>query len=46
MTLQDPKPKRWTKPEFERLGTIRDVAKSNTGPNQCGATGGGCVPKS
>lgn len=26
----------WTKPELIKLGTIQDVAASNTGPNQCG----------
>lgn len=37
--------KSWTKPELTKLGTIRDVAAANTGPNQCGG-GGGCTPKS
>ncbi|MFM5884496.1 MAG: hypothetical protein ACKOQ3_04065 [Novosphingobium sp.] len=39
-------PKSWTKPELVKLGTIADVAAQGTGPNQCGGTGGGCVPKS
>ena len=36
----------WVKPELVRLGRLADVAAQNTGPNQCGSTGGGCTPKS
>jgi hypothetical protein len=46
MKTQKPASKSWTKPGFVRLGTIRDVAKSNDGPNQCGSATGGCIPKS
>ena len=39
-------PKAWTKPQVQLIGKIADVALQNQGPNQCGAVGGGCTPKS
>lgn len=38
--------KTWTKPILTALGKIADIAAQNSGPNQCGAVGGGCTPKS